>query len=130
MKITKDAASAARRLFRLCMVDGKLNEDKLRTVFKAVAARKPRNFRGILATLKRLLVKELAAKYVTVDSAQELDAATKQNLVNKLTAQHGDGLTFEYRVNSALLGGIRIRVGDDVWDGTIKARLDNLANAF
>lgn len=130
MKVTKDAAAAARRLFRLCTAEGKLDEAKLSKVIKAVAERKPRNFRGILVTLKRLLVTYLAAKHVTVDSAQELDAATKQSIVSKLTAEHGNDLTFEYRVNSALLGGIRIRKGDDVWDGTIKARLDRLANAF
>lgn len=130
MKVTKDAAAAARRLYRLCNVDGKLDEDKLRKVISTVAARKPRNFRGILITLKRLLVIDLAAKHVTVDSAAELDPATKENVVSKLTAKYGNDLTFEYRVNSTLLGGIRIRKGDDVWDGTIKARLDNLTNAF
>lgn len=130
MKVTKDAVAAARRLFRLCLADGKLDEAKMRKVIKAVAERKPRNFRGILVTLKRLLEKYLAAKHVTIDSAQELDASTKQSIVNKLTSEHGVDLTFEYRVNSALLGGIRIRKGDDVWDGTIKARLDRLANAF
>lgn len=130
MKITKDAAAAARRLFRLCNADGKLDEDKLRKVIKAVAERKPRNFKGILVTLKQLLTRELASKHVTVDSAKELDSATRQKLTQKLTLQYGNDLTFEYRVNSALLGGIRVRKGDDVWDGTIKARLEKLANSF
>lgn len=130
MKITKDAAAAARRLFRLCNADGKLDEDKLRKVIRAVAERKPRNFKGILVTLKQLLTRELASKHVTVDSAKELDSATRQKLTQKLTLQYGNDLTFEYRVNSALLGGIRVRKGDDVWDGTIKARLEKLANSF
>lgn len=130
MKVTKDAAAAARRLFRLCKQDGKLDEAKLSKVIKAVAERKPRNFRGILVTLKRLLEIDLAAKHVTVDSAAELDNATQTSIVSKLTAKYGSDLTFEYRINSALLGGIRIRKGDDVWDGTVKARLDAIANAF
>ncbi|MFC5050865.1 FoF1 ATP synthase subunit delta [Rubritalea spongiae] len=130
MKVTKDAAAAARRLYRLCNADGSLDEAKFRKVVKTVAERKPRNFRGILVTLKRLLEIDLAAKHVTVDSAEELDAATKDSIVAKLTTQHGNDLTFEYRVNSALLGGIRIRKGDDVWDGTLKTRLENIASAF
>ena len=130
MKVTKDAAAAARRLYRLCTPDGKLDETNFRKVIKTVAERKPRNFRGILATLKRMLEIDLAAKHVTVDSAAELDKETQAGIVTKLTAKYGDDLTFEYRVNSALLGGIRIRKGDDVWDGTIKARLDKLTNAF
>lgn len=130
MKVSKDAASAARRLYRLCKSDGTLDEAKFSKVVKTVAERKPRNFHGILVTLKRYLEIDLAAKHVTVDSAAELDATTKENLVTKLTKQYGSDLTFEYRVNSALLGGIRIRKGDDVWDGTIKTRLENIASAF
>ena len=130
MKITKDAAAAARRLYRLCKVDGKLDEAKFSKVIKTVAERKPRNFHGILVSLKRSLELDLARKHVTVDSAAELDSATKAGIVSKLTAKHGNDLTFEYRINSALLGGIRIRKGDDVWDGTVKARLDAITNAF
>ncbi len=130
MKVSKDAASAARRLYRLCNVDGKLDEAKFRKVIKTVAEKKPRNFHGILVTLKRQLELDLAKKHVTVDSAAELDAATKEGIVSKLTKQHGNDLTFEYNINSALLGGIRIRKGDDVWDGTVKGRLDAIANAF
>lgn len=130
MKASKDAIASARRLYRLCKAEGKLDEEKFRKVMKVVAERKPRNFHGILLTLKRLLELDLAAKHVTVESADELDAATKENIASKLIAQYGDDLTFEYKVDSALLGGIRIRKGDDVWDGTVKARLAHIANAI
>ena len=130
MKVTKDAATAARRLYRICTAGGSLDEAKFRKVITTVAERKPRNFRGILVTLKRLLEIDLAKKHVTVDSAAELDAATKKSIVSKLTTKYGSDLTFEYKINSALLGGIRIRKGDDVWDGTVKGRLDAITNAF
>ena len=130
MKASKDAISAARRLFRLCLVDGKLNEDNLRKVFKAVAEKKPRNFQGILVTLKNLVRVELERHHVVVESAEALDAVTSKRVEADLTASHGDDLTFEYKVNPALLGGIRIRKGDDVWDGSLKSKLDRLANAF
>ena len=130
MKASKDAASAARRLFRLCLVDGKLNEDSLRKVFKTVAEKKPRHFQGILVTLKNLVRVELERHHVVVESAETLDAVTSKRVVADLTASHGDDLTFEYKVNPALLGGIRIRKGDDVWDGSLKSKLDRLSNAF
>ncbi len=130
MKVTKDAANAGKRLFRLCSVGGRLNEDKLRTVIKAIVTKKPRNFKGILATLHRLVRLDMAQRHVTIESATELDAATGQSIAQKMIAQHGEGLTFEYKINPALLGGIRIRKGDDVWDGSIKGRLDRFADAF
>jgi F-type H+-transporting ATPase subunit delta len=130
MKVTKDAAAAGKRLFRLCAAGNKLDEDKMRKVIKALVERKPRNYQGILATLHRQVRLDLAQRHVIVESAQQLDEATSQNITNKMITQHGDGLTFEYKINPALLGGIRIRKGDDVWDGSVKARLDNLAKAF
>ncbi len=130
MKVTKDAAAAGKRLFRLCATGNRLNEDKLRTVIKALVERKPRNYRGILATLHRQVRLDLAQRHVIVESAKQLDEATGKNIANKMLSEHGDGLTFEYKINPALLGGIRIRKGDDVWDGSVKGRLDKLADAF
>jgi F-type H+-transporting ATPase subunit delta len=130
MKVTKDAAAAGRRLFRLCSTGGRLDEDKLRTVIKRLVERKPRSYQGILSTLHRQVRLDLAKRHVIVESAKQLDEATGQSIANKMISQHGDGLTFEYKVTPALLGGIRIRKGDDVWDGSVKGRLDKLANAF
>jgi len=130
MKVTKDAAAAGRRLFRLCSPEGKLDEDKLRHVFKAIAERKPRNFQGILVTLHRLVRLDNAKRHVTVESATQLDDTTVEGIKTKMTSQYGEGLTFEYKLNPALLGGIRIRKGDDVWDGSVKAKLEKITNAF
>lgn len=130
MKVTKDAAAAGKRLFRLCSTGARLNEDKLRTVIKALVERKPRNYQGILATLHRETRLDLAQRHVMVESAKQLDDATSQSITTKMIEQHGEGLTFEYKINPALLGGIRIRKGDDVWDGSVKGRLDRFTNAF
>lgn len=112
------------------MTDGKLNEDNLRKVFKTIADKKPRNYQGILITLKNLVRQELERHHVVVESAEALDVSTSTRVESDLKSQHGNDLTFEYKVNPALLGGIRIRKGDDVWDGSLKSRLDRLANAF
>lgn len=130
MKVSKDAIAAGKRLFRLCNENNSLDEDKLRTVIKAISERKPRNYQGILVTLHRQTRLYLAQRHVIIESAQELDKATGENITKKMNAEHGEGLTFEYKITPALLGGIRIRKGDDVWDGSVKARLDKIANAF
>jgi F-type H+-transporting ATPase subunit delta len=130
MKISKATATNARRLFRLCMTDGRLDEDRLRLVFRRVAEEKPRDFVGILFAIKRLLHLELERRRVVVESAAELDDASRQRVADGLAATYGEGLSFEYHINPALLGGLRIRVGDDVWDGSVQGRIDRLANAF
>ncbi len=130
MKISKTAAAAARRLFGLCQVDGRLDNNKLRTVFTSLAEKKPRDYRAILAALHRLLRLDLEKRKVAIESAIELDAITRQRVFNDLALKYGNDLDVQYFINPALLGGLRIRVGDDVFDGSVQGRLDRLANAF
>ena len=130
MKISKVAAATARRLFGLCQAGGRLDDDKLRTVIARLVESKPRDFHAILAALQRLTRLELDRRKVTVESAVELDEMTRNRVIAGLVKQYGPDLVTTYEVNPALLGGLRIRVGNDVFDGSVQGRLDRLANAF
>lgn len=130
MKISKTAAAAARRLFGLCQTAGRFDESKLREVISRLVEAKPRDFTAILAALQRLTRLELERREVTVESAVEMDEATRQRVVAGLEKQYGTGLILQYKITPALLGGLRIRVGNDVFDGSVQGRLDRLANAF
>ena len=130
MKISKVAATTARRLFGLCQTNGRLDDAKLRTVVSRLVESKPRDYAGILSALQRLTRLDLERRKVTVESAVELDEATRQRVVAGLAKQYGPDLVAQYQVNPALLGGLRIRVGNDVFDGSVKGRLDRLTNAF
>jgi len=130
MKVSKTAAAAARRLFGLSHTDGRLDNNKLRTVFTRLAEDKPREYREILNALHRLVRLDLEKRKVTVESAIELDPTIRQRVFNDLARKYGNDLDVQYFVNPALLGGLRIRVGDDVFDGSVQGRLDRLAKAF
>lgn len=130
MKISKTAAALARRLYGLCEVDGRLDESRLRTVIERLVADKPRDFLAILSALHRLTRLELDRRKVTVESAAELDEAARQQLMTKLTSQYGPDLEVQYKSNPGLIGGLRIQVGDDVYDGSVDGRLKRLAAAF
>lgn len=130
MKISKVAAATARRLFGLCQSGGRLDDGKLRAVIARLVESKPRDFHAILAALQRLTRLELDRRKVTVESAVDLDSATRQRIVAGLAKQYGPDLVVQYELNPSLLGGLRIRVGDDVFDGSVQGRLDRLANAF
>jgi len=130
MKISKVAAATARRLFGLCQSGGRLDEAKLRLVFTRLAETKPRDYRAILQALQRLTRLEIERRRVTVESAAPLDEPSRQRVAAGLAGQYGPDLTIEYQTNPALLGGLRIRVGNDVFDGSVKGRIDRLASAF
>lgn len=130
MKISKVAATTARRLFGLCQTGGRMDDAKLRTVVTRLAESKPRDYAGILAALQRLTRLELERRKVTVESAVALDEATRNRVAAGLANQYGPDLEMNYHVNAELLGGLRIRVGNDVFDGSVQGRLHRLASAF
>jgi F-type H+-transporting ATPase subunit delta len=130
MKVSKVAAATARRLFGLCQTAGRLDETKLRTVVARLIESKPRDYRAVLIALQRLTRLDADRRRVTVESAVALDDASRQRVVDGLAKAHGPNLTISYTVNPELIGGLRIRVGNDVLDGSVQGRLARLANAF
>lgn len=130
MKVSKVAQSTARRIFRLCSKGGQLNEKHLKTAIKKLAADKPRDYRGTLQALRRLVRAEMADKQVTVESAVELNVTTTNKVKKSLKSQYGNDLNFEFKITPELLGGMRIRVGNDLFDGSVKARLERLQESL
>ena len=130
MKISKIAAATARRLYGLCQVNGQLDDNKLRDLVSKLIAAKPRDFQAILASLQRLTRLEQARRTVVVESAAALSDAERQKVVAGLTKDYGNKLAIEYKVSPELLGGLRIKVGDDVLDGSVQGRIDRLSKAF
>jgi F-type H+-transporting ATPase subunit delta len=130
MKISKTAAAASRRIFRLCQTGGRLDETKLSSAIRKIAEAKPRDYRGILLSLKRLIRLEAESRQVTIESATELDSATRERVSSGLIVKYGNDLSFSYKITPELLGGLKVQVGNDVWDGSVKGRIDRLAQAF
>lgn len=130
MKISKTAAASARRLFGLCQTNGRFDESKLRTVIARLIESTPRDYKAILAAVQRLTRLEIERREVTVESAVALDDGTRQRVVAGLANQYGPDLVFQFQTTPELLGGLRIRVGNDVFDGSVQSRLTRLSNAF
>lgn len=126
MKISKEARRSSRQLFRVCLADGKLDESRVRLVLNQVAASKPRGYIAILTNLQRLITTEVERSSALVESATELGADTRAELQASLSKKYGRPISLSFQVNPELLGGIRVKVGSDVWDGTVKARLEAL----
>jgi F-type H+-transporting ATPase subunit delta len=130
MKISKTAAATARRLFGLCQAGDCLDEAKLRQVAARLAESRPRDCAAILGALHKLVRLDEQRRKVTVESAGDLDEATRRRVADSLAGQYGTGLAIDYRSNPSLIGGLRVRVGDDVLDSSVQGRLDRLAAAL
>ena len=77
----------------------------------------------VSASLRSSLSGQAEPQEAEIVSAVELGEAEKEQLRQQLTAKHGDGLVFVFRVDPSLMGGLRIRVGDSLIDHTVASRL-------
>jgi len=126
MKLSKEARKAAKSLFNGSFSEGKLDEAKVRIVIKEISEKKPRHFLQILEGYQRYIRLELSRHHATVESASELDRGTRDKLRRALKAKYGDSLTTEFKVAAELIGGLRIKIGSDVWDNSVQNRIARL----
>ena len=126
MKISKDIRQLSRKLVRASFVDGVLDSEKINSFVQSIIAQKPRRYLQLLENYQRLLRLEVEKQTATIESATELDRDAGRQIADGLGRKYGKGLTTEFVVNPALLGGVRIRVGSDVWDSSVRNRLDRL----
>jgi F-type H+-transporting ATPase subunit delta len=126
MKLSKDARKLSRELFQHSFTGNRLDQEKVRLIARKIAEAKPRHYVGILKDYQRRLRLEVEKHHALIESAAPLDQRTRDELEKSLRAKYGDDLTTEFNVNPELIGGLRIRLGSNVWDSTISSRLDRL----
>ena len=130
MKSTKQLRREAKQLFRICLDRGLLDEARVREAVQTVLAAKRRGGLTLLTHFQRLVKLELARHTAEVQSATSLPVAFQESILSKLNRVYGPGLSTSFARNPALIGGIRIQVGSDVYDGSVRAGLDSLQRSF
>jgi F-type H+-transporting ATPase subunit delta len=130
MKTTKQVMREARQLFRVCLVDGRLDEGRARLVVQRVIQSRHRGYLTLLGHFKRLLKFEYERFTARVESALTLPADLEATVRAELAGVYGLGITTLFARNPALIGGMRIQVGSDVYDGSVQSGLAALEKRF
>ena len=130
MKGTKQSRRLAKQLFKSCQIDDQLNADRVRKAVSLLIERKPRGYFGILQNLQRLVKLDEASRSARVESAVALGQAQQQDVRNSLKRLKGGDVTVAFATNPGLIGGMRVKIGDDVYDGSVRTRLTALSDNF
>jgi F-type H+-transporting ATPase subunit delta len=130
MKISKQAQRDARQLFRSCQFNNLLDENRVRQTVSLLSEKKPRGYVEILSRLHRLVKLDLERRAARVESATPLPADLQADVSNRIKKIYGDGVNIVFGQNPALLGGLRIQVGSDLYDGSVQTKLNQLAQSF
>ena len=130
MKGTKQSRRFAKQLFKSCQVNGRLDADRTQKTVQLLIEQKPRGYFGILQHLHRLVKLDEASRTARVESAVALGQAQQQDIQDSLNQLKGGNVTVEFAENPRLIGGMRVKIGDDVFDGSVKTRLTGLSESF
>jgi F-type H+-transporting ATPase subunit delta len=124
MQIPKDAKLKARELFESSLDDsGRPDSAKALSVADLVVKAAPRHSIQILREFARLIRLETAKHHVVIESATMLEQGTRDSILKTLQDRDGGAVTVEVKVDPALIGGARIRLGSEVWDASVLSRL-------
>src|SRR3954469_11089209 len=130
MKSPRQIKREATQLFRICLVSGLLDENRVRRVVQKIIAGRERGYLQTLVLFRRLVKLDLARRTARVESALPLSAALQTVVQTGLARTHGRGLSTSFNENPALIAGMRIKVGSDVYDGSIRGRLSVIEQRF
>ena len=123
MRITKRNKREAWRLYRMCLVSGVLDESRARVAARRMIESGRHDAVGILSHFLRLLRLDRDAHTAHVESAVPLPADLRAQLETDIPRWFGRGVYAEFTENSNLIGGVRMRVGSHVYDGSVRGRL-------
>jgi len=126
MKISKEVRQLSREMLRSSFAEGRLDRNRIATLVKSLIEKKPRNYIAALDAYKRLLRLEIEKRSALIESATELTPDAARQIVENLKRNYGNDVSTQFVTNPELLGGMRIRVGDDVWDSSVRNRLQRL----
>jgi F-type H+-transporting ATPase subunit delta len=123
----KIAQAFARKLFALSVVDGAVSAERVGGVLEYVERHNTPNPVMVLKAYQRLIATELAKGVARVEHAGTINDTLLAAIATAMTNKYGRPVAATAEANPALLAGLRIRVGDDVYESSVAGQLAALA---
>jgi F-type H+-transporting ATPase subunit delta len=130
--VVSDSSASAERRVELVrkLLEAKAKPATVRLAEQAVHGFGGRAFSNGLARLVELAAERRDADIAYVTAAEPLTDAEESRLSASLAAKYGRKVSLKITVDPAVLGGVSVRVGSDLYDGTVSRRLSTVRNAL
>jgi len=130
MSTARQCKRKARELFRLSRVHGLLDPNRVHRIVQGLIATPRRDTIPVLTEYVRLVRLDLAQHTANIQSAVPAAPEFLADLESRLAQVYGPGLTTAFVARPELIGGLRIQVGCDVYDGSVAGALASLEKSF
>lgn len=129
MAALKQIRATARLFLKLSVENGQVSEARVRDVLTWFEQKTPANAAAILREYQRLIEREINRSLARIEHAGPLPEGTSAAIAASLAKLYGRPVNATARENPALLAGVRISIGDDVFERSIASQLETLAAA-
>ena len=127
MRGSKQTQQLARQLFQLSLVEGQLSAERVAGVLAYIEKHATEKPLVLLRAYQNLVRQEVARGLAVVEHAGPLAADLLPTLEGALSQRYQRPVTAQAQANPDLLAGVRVRIGDDVYESSIAAQLAALA---
>ena len=127
MAANKKAQQLARQLFKLSIVDVLVSADRVTGVLGYLEKLQPAHPLAVLKAYERFIAIELAKSQAVVEHAGAVSDSILQTIAASMSKKYGRAITVSTRANPELLAGLRVHVGDDVYESSVSGQLGALA---
>jgi F-type H+-transporting ATPase subunit delta len=123
----KQTQQLARQLFKISFANGELSAERVGGVLEYIEKHRPPQMLLVLRAYQRLIAAEVARSQAVVEHAGSINETILAGLATAMTRKYGRRVTSTARRNDRLIAGLRVRVGDDVYESSVAGQLATLA---
>ncbi|MFP4202839.1 MAG: FoF1 ATP synthase subunit delta [Opitutales bacterium] len=117
----------AKRLVACSKTDGVVTSENVNEVLDGLRQKKFRHHAGILNLYLKYIRREIARQTAVVATPVELSESVTETIGAGFSKTYGRPIQAVSQNDPSLIAGLRVRIGDDLYDASVAGRLKRLA---
>jgi F-type H+-transporting ATPase subunit delta len=123
MRVSRQSRQFARQLFNLSLAEGQVSPERVAGVLAHLARQPPRQPLAVLRRYHRLIATQLARNHALVEHAGAIDGGALRAIEAAFARKYRRPIAASARPRPELIAGLRIRVGDDLYESSVAGQL-------
>lgn len=125
----KQIQQLARQFYKLSFSNGVISAGQVAGVLEYIEKHRPANSMAVLKAYQRLIAAEVARGQAVVEHAGPINSAALDAIAGAMSKKYNRAVSAVEKRNDALLAGVRVRIGDDLYESSVAGQLATLAEA-